>query len=482
MPHTFLPAFEHPAFSLQVAPDAAIPHPAWRRARVAALEALACRRNAVLVGPPGSGKTLLLRNLAHTLLKAGQPVHLVGQAEAAGSPVAGGALLVDEADALGTDALAVLYAGAGPVLLAMLPGGPERLPRRLHPVRSIVLDRLAPLEVAQFIAARLAAAGRPGDLMEPEAVLALARHSSGLPRLVNVFGGAAAFLASLEGSSRISLRHVDEAASMRADAAEDVPLAAAGPFPVEPPSLTLDAALSSYRGAVLRRRAALGGMVAASAALFALPWLTSKRAGGVQQASTEGTAQAAQAEPGAPALAAGPQAAADDEAFETFGAGSAPVEPLEQPQPDVQTAIAEAAPPPPAAPARLDGQARPAIPPGERPAVVASNAPLLFRGPIFNETMNQGGRVTLAIRKQAPTGAITARFDASQGLSGSGTLAGSVSGAGRITASGQLLMGRNAFMCDISGVLDGNTLTGSASFVRNGNSRVYHSRFNLVRV
>ena len=123
----------------------------------------------------------------------------------------------------------------------------------------------------------------------------------------------------------------------------------------------------------------------------------------------------------------------------------------------------------------------PATPSGDRRAVLASEAPVLFRGPIFNETMRQGGHVTVAIRKQAPAGAITARFDASQGLSGTGTLAGHVSGAGQITASGQLLMGKNSFLCDFSGTLTGNSLTGHASFVRPGNNTVYRSRFNLVR-
>lgn len=113
--------------------------------------------------------------------------------------------------------------------------------------------------------------------------------------------------------------------------------------------------------------------------------------------------------------------------------------------------------------------------------VAASDAPVRFQGPIFNETMGQSGQVTLVIRKQAPTGAITARFNASQGLSGSGMLAGSVSGTGRITASGQLQMGRGAFMCDLSGTLSGGALTGSASFVNNNGGPTYHSRFNLVR-
>lgn len=478
MQRTLLPALADPLFSLRVAPNAAVAHPAWRRARAAALEALAAGSHAVLVGPPGSGKSLLLRSLAHTLREAGEPVHLIERAGVSGDALAGGLLLIDEADALGTDSLAVLCAGAGPVLLSMLPGGPARLPRHPRPVRPVMLDRLTPLEVAQFVAARLAAAGRPSDLLEPEAVLALARHSDGLPRLVNVFGAAAVFLAGLDGSSRVGLRHVEEAASMRAGPAEDA--TSAVPLPAETPSVKLFAALPTYRGAILRRRAALSGMVAASSALFTLPWLTSKRPGRLPQAGNEGTVQVAQAYASTSSLATISPTVAGGKASEPLDVSGTSASLTEQPKPEVQPMLVDAAPPLQAAPVRRADSALPAALPGDRRAAVTSNAPVLFRGPIFNETMGQGGYVRVVLHKQAPTGAITARFDASQGLSGTGTLAGRVSESGRITASGQLLMGKNPFMCDLSGTLNGNTLTGSASFVRNGT--VYHSRFNLVRV
>ena len=96
--------------------------------------------------------------------------------------------------------------------------------------------------------------------------------------------------------------------------------------------------------------------------------------------------------------------------------------------------------------------------------------------------MGQAGHVRVVLQRQASAGAITARFDASQGLSGAGVLAGRVSEGGQITASGQLLMGRNPFRCQFKGTLSGDTLAGSATFVRNGTSVVYHSRFNLVRM
>ncbi|HEY0203955.1 MAG TPA: hypothetical protein VGC15_07390 [Acetobacteraceae bacterium] len=111
-----------------------------------------------------------------------------------------------------------------------------------------------------------------------------------------------------------------------------------------------------------------------------------------------------------------------------------------------------------------------------------SDAPVLFQGPIYNQTMGQGGHVALVIRKQAPGSAITARFDASQGLLGSGVLAGSMSETGRVTASGQLMVGKNPFNCDLSGTIVGDKLTGSASFVRSGGSGwAARSVFTLTR-
>lgn len=478
MPHPAVPGLADPAFSLHVAPDAVVRHAAWRDARASALASLGDGRQVVLAGLPGAGKSLLLQDLARTLRGGGRPVQLLGQAEASGNPRDGGVLLVDDADALGADALAVLCAGAGPVLLAMRPGGATRLPPR--PFDRVTLDRLAPAEVARFVATRLAAAGRPPTLFEPDAVVALARHSAGLPRLVNVLGSAAVFLAGLDGAPRVGVRHVEDAAAMRDDGPDNRPA----------PPLNLFPQLPSARGSVLRRRAALGGMAAASGLLFGLPWLTGRRLGSpdaVRLAQVDGGVLPKEALPGdapsggatLPAVAegaadgAGPGGAGTGSvevgSIEVGSAGAAPL-PAE-PEPPV--ALAEAAPLP--APPRADFPA-----PTARRA--AAGGPVLFRGPIFNETMKQGGHVTVAIRRQEPDGAVTARFDASQGLSGSGTLAGRVSGGGRIAVSGQLLMGQNPFMCDLNGVLDANTLTGSASFVRSGSGRVYRSRFNLVRV
>ncbi len=493
---THRPAAADLVFQAQIAPEAAVPHPAWQRARAAALEALFSGDATVLLGPPGSGKTLLLHDLARTLRNADQPVRLIEQPGALDGSRGNDILLVDEADSLGADALAALVTGPAPVLLAALPGSAGRLAG--HPVRRVALDPLAPEDVARFVATRLAAAGRPRDLLEPEAVLALARYSGGSVRLVNTIGGSALFLAGWDGSARVGLRHVEEAAAMRSDfdgATPLLPTEASGP--VAPP---LVAVLPNYSGALLRRRAALGGMATAAGVLFALPWLTQRRSALPLQAAQAGTPSTGAPSTGAPSTGTQGVASRTVQVAQT-GAGAASPAIADEGGP----ATAAIASPADARPALAELGARPTVlvtptivvsPPQAEPRRLAvlnrstlaayrgtalSETALLFQGSMFNETMGQGGHISLVIQRQASTGAIIARFNASQGLVGSGVLVGNVSGAGRITVSGQLLMGRNPFLCDLDGALVGDTLTGSANFARPSGGVTYHSRFSLIR-
>ena len=491
MQHPAVPALADPLFQPLTASEAAFPHPAWQRARAVALAAVSAGGVAVLTGPPGSGKSLLLKDLARALRHDDQPVHLIERADALEGAPDSAILLVDEADAVSSSALASLCAGPRSILLAALPGFAARLAGLSRPVQQIELDRLSPQDVARYVAFRLAASARPRDLLEPDAVLALARHSGGLLRLVNTLGSASVFLAGLDAAAQVAVRHVEEAASMRGEL--DGPETPAAPLLTDEPAPPMP----SYRGAELRRRAAVGGMVAAAGVLFALPWLTGGRraqrlgaeaVAGAQTATaaspvavtdTHGARQAASPMPAKPAPDQPPEFNFDpvdvaDSSPEQGAAGSPAPQPVPS-RPGLQTA-----PPPRSGPQRQLGSAPSAQAPADRHAVLAADALVRFHGPIFNETMGQGGHVTLVIRKQAPGGAITARFDASQGLVGTGVLAGSEAG-GRIIASGQLLMGRNPFLCDLSGTLNGDTLTGSASFVHAPGGMVYHSRFSLVR-
>ena len=500
MQNTVLPALADPLFQLQIAPDAAFPHSAWRQACAAVLETLDGGGIAVLVGPPGSGKSLLLKELARTLRRAGKPARLIERTDAVDGPPGSGVLLVDEADTLGADALAALCAGPAPVVFAALPEFPKRLAGHPRLAREVMLDCLRPQDVARYVAARLDAVGRPRDLIEPEAVLALAQCSGGLLRLVNTLGGAALFLATLDGSAQVSPRHVEEAASMRDDFGEDAPPPLdpepipvtpppAAPVPVAPPPAALVPAdppsalptpapatpvplpLPNYRAEVMRRRTALGAMVTVSGVLFALPWLTRR-----QPAAQANGGDAAPAGAGDPPLTVADSGAAQPAVLDAPAALAGPPNP-ELPQPPAAPLPASHA-----GPVRRTDKFSPAPVAGERRVAMASDTPVLFQGPIYNETMGQGGHVALVVHKQAPSGAITARFDASQGLLGSGLLAGNVSGTGRLTASGQLMVGKNPFYCDLTGTIVGDKLTGSANFARNGgNGWTARSVFTLTR-
>lgn len=479
MAHAFVPATASSLFPLRINPESAFAHPAWCRARGACLDALRSGRHVVLSGPSGSGKSLLLRDVAAALRDTGTPARLIEWAEDLGSAVSGSLLLIDEADALPADALAFAYASACTILLTGHPDLASSSIHDLQPVCVVTLDRLAPLDVARFVAIRLADTGRPGDLFEAAAVLALERHSRGLMRLVNMMGAAAVTLAGLDGSSQVSERHVEEAASFCTD-----PAARAAPtMHTEPSQTGPAAALPNYRGAVLRRRTALGTMFAVSGVLFATPWVLARRSAGLLQAGATDAEQFADTAGGSVPPPTGGPAALETDAATLADASTPAVSQLAQPQPgEQQVSTADASAARPASPGhQADPLPRATRDARDQPTLTAANGQVLFSGPIYNETMGQGGHVTLVIRKNAPTGAITARFYASQGLSGAGILAGSVSGTGRITASGRLLMGKNPFICDLSGTLHDDTLTGSASFVRSGRSMVYHSRFKLVR-
>jgi hypothetical protein len=118
-----------------------------------------------------------------------------------------------------------------------------------------------------------------------------------------------------------------------------------------------------------------------------------------------------------------------------------------------------------------------------RPAPIlrATGSNLSFRGPVYNETMGQGGQMALVISKQNGSGAFSARFNAWGGLIGSGELSGHLSADGRIVASGQLMMGRNLFLCELVGTIQGDQLAGSATFVRAGTGHTARSHFTLSK-
>lgn len=457
-------------FRLHTAPSEAIAHPGWRQARAAVLAALGRGEAVVLLGLPGTGKTLLLQDLAQALRHEGWSVRLVERGDALHPALRADVLLVDEAGRMGADALDRLCATSMPFVLAALPGFTERLAGLPRPVTPVALEPLPPEEVARFVTARLSAAGRPGDMLEPDAVLALARHSAGLLRLVNVLGGAAVFLAELERAPRVSRRHVDEAASMRDGAYEDAaptapagsagPAEAAAPRDEAPPALR---ALLPARG----RRAVLGAAAAGLGIVLAGGWAVTARRGAPPPSAQPGGPDRDAERPRDVVSNQPPKAQPDERGDVESLAGDASHLRQQGEQP--------------LRPTGRDASPRPDAGASPRPRQAVPEASASYRGAVYNETLGQGGQMSLVIRRRGPPGAVTARFEAWGGLLGSGELAGTLSDDGRLSASGQLMVGRNPFICDLNGRMIGGKLTGAATFVRPRGGRISRSTFTLTR-
>lgn len=170
-------------------------------------------RRALLTGSAGTGKTVLIDNVARVLRAAGRSVTVqLADADPA-PPSAGTILFVDEADRLSPAQRTALLAAPGSVVLA----GLETLaPRRL--AAGTVHLRLQPLDreaARSYVAEWLAQVGRvPADL-ESQALRRLVELSGGVPRLLSTLLSASAWLAEMNGAAVISAAHVEEAAEAR---------------------------------------------------------------------------------------------------------------------------------------------------------------------------------------------------------------------------------------------------------------------------
>ncbi|MGI4950838.1 MAG: hypothetical protein ACRYGM_03455 [Janthinobacterium lividum] len=435
-------------FGLQIPVADAVPHPAWQRATTASLASLRRGRSVVVLGPPGTGKTFLLQSLALELGRAGLRTRGFVPSHTLRHEAETDVLLVDEGDKLPDSVLAALQDQDGLFVIAGLPGltldeggqplgengqplGENGQPRGEggRPLTTVRLDPLPPEDVARFVAARLSATGQRRDLLEPDAVLALARHSGGLVRLVVMLAGSAVFLAEHEGAARVGKRHVDEAAALR-DVADD----AAGPDPAAGPAA---------QHARPRRRLLPLALGLAAALLLLLGWVLMEH--GPAAPPTRRVVQAPASIPARPAV------------------------PLPQAVAPAAVVPAPMAP----APASPDLVAPDPVGPGQ------AEASLTFRGPILNETMNQGGQLALVLRRRGR--AVVAGFQASAGLIGTGELTGHITAEGHLTLSGRLMMGRNPFDAVLSATLTGDVLTGTASFARPSGASATNSSFRLTR-
>lgn len=419
-------------FRLRCRSSDAYPHASWQRAQEQALAALRQGKSIAVLGLPGTGKTLLLHHLAHCLSTERVPVAVQRH------PVMDGAgaadmLLIDEADSLPLADLQKLCGRASVFALAGLPEFSHSLAMLPRSVVPITLAPLSSEEIARFLVSRLREGGRSATIFKPEAVIGLATHSAGLMRLVVMLAGSALFLAEQEGAEQVTRRHVEEAAALRIDTDDAVDTA---PTSDSVQSIDRAPALPGPTARPSNRRYVAAAAIAACALAGIGLWATLPRSAPAPIIATASPEQTtAQREPPSAAELARP----------------APPLVVMRPSRDVQA-----------------------------PAPSAPEPTLTFKGPVMNVTMQQGGQLALMIHQREP-GRIILDFHASAGLIGTGQMTGTMTGDGRISATGRLMMGRNPFDCVLNAVSNGETLTGEARFTRVGTNTSAHGTFSLTR-
>ena len=192
-----------------------VPHGGWRAGFDASLAALmqgpAC---VILLGAPGTGKTLLLRELADSLRRRGRIVRFLMCGDLPVGTVGenGEVLLIDEAARMAPAVLAGLAAQPPcPLVLAGLPDFADTL-KADRPIRVELLP-LAHAEARRFVIDWLIEAGAGSRLTIPAIERVLA-HAAGVPRvLVQVLKAALSMAA--DQANPITARDVDQVAALR---------------------------------------------------------------------------------------------------------------------------------------------------------------------------------------------------------------------------------------------------------------------------
>ena len=478
---------ESSLFRVQVSLEEVVVGSLWQQARTTVVAALNQGDAAVVLGASGTGKTLLLQDLVRTLGQEGRPTRLVGHADLLDPALKSHIIVIDDADLIEADDLATLGMREAPFVLAARSQFADRLADLPRPITAVHLRPLSPVEVAHFVAARLSSAGRSRDLLEPEAVLTLALRSRGVPRLVNVLAAAAVMQAKTEKAASVCRRHVEQAAAVCADIVADSEPEVLFQPAEEVGSASAAQVAGSASVLVLPRESLPAwqqprGVLQASAImlslLVAVGWAMSERRGGQPLPTPLNPRSVAAGEASkVGADQESPMSSDRDVDPSSEGVGrelsGTPLEKLGS-KTDFPGDGSTAAP----------KQSKPSTYHASailRPRAVATEILATFRGVVVNETMHQSGQMSLVIHKRAPSGAVAARFEAWGGLLGSGELLGTLSEDGRLSASGQLMMGRNPFTCALSGVMRGGTVVGSATFVRGGGAHAARSVFTLTR-
>lgn len=199
---------------LRPQPLAIIPFEAWVavRDRVAAA-LLGGTRCLFITGAAGTGKTVMLEDVARVLRAAGRTV-LVRQADTDPAPPGRGeTLFVDEADRLPQVKLRRLMdESVGTVVLAGLGTLAQRAGGK---TMQMTLAPLGQEAARDYVAQWLASTGRVPAQLDSAALRQVAEASGGVPRLLSTLLGAGAWLAESSGAATITAAHIHEAAELR---------------------------------------------------------------------------------------------------------------------------------------------------------------------------------------------------------------------------------------------------------------------------
>ncbi len=195
-------------------PLAIVPFEAWVtvRDRVAAA-LLGSRRCVLITGVAGTGKTVMLEDVARVLRAAGRTVRVRQANTDPAPPERGEMLFVDEADKLPQDKLRqLLDSSAGAVVLAGLGTLAQRAGGKpLH----VTLAALGQEAARDYVVQWLASTGRVPAHLDSAALRQVIEASGGVPRLLSTLLGAGAWLAESSGAATITAAHIQEAAELR---------------------------------------------------------------------------------------------------------------------------------------------------------------------------------------------------------------------------------------------------------------------------